>query len=171
MDRTSGRRNLDTVGGDSPVARPRGCRPRGGYVAGYRAGVRHLRRYGSSAGSRGPGVRSVLRRGRVPGHECRPRLRHTRRVLQRPPTGTIPDAPALTSSGTGTAGSSTWARPSRCGAGSPTTSRTRPISRPGRPRWWPRPRPSSGSRSATTSRPSCSSTASSSSTSPASTCG
>lgn len=54
------------VGGDSPVAHPRGCRPRGGYVAGYRAGV----------------VASIG-----------PALRQTRTVLQRPPAGTIPDAP------------------------------------------------------------------------------
>ncbi len=51
-----------------------------------------------------------------------------------------------------------------------TTSGTRTC-RPAPRRWWRRPRPSSGSRSATTSRRSCSSTASSSSTGPASTSG
>ncbi len=75
---TSGRRNLDTVGGDSPVAHPRGCRPRGGYVAGYRAGLAYQHR--------------TPTRGRVRCRFVTP-VRQTRRVLQRPPTGTIPDAP------------------------------------------------------------------------------
>ena len=42
------------------------------------------------------------------------------------------------------AGSSTWARPSRCATACPTTGRTRPSSCPARPRWWPRPTTSSG---------------------------
>ena len=79
-----------------------------------------------------------------------------------------PTPPARTSSRTPRAGSSTWARPGRCASGCRTTSAA-PACRPGRPRWWPRPSRSSGSRSATRSRPSCSSTASSSSTGPGST--
>ena len=66
------------VGGDSPVAHPRGCRPRGGYVAGYRAGV---------PPSYGPPRRRARETaiGRA--------LRQSGRVLTRPPAGTIPDAP------------------------------------------------------------------------------
>ena len=93
-------------------------------------------------------------------------------VVQRPPAGTIPDAPGLLPvQGRARAGSSTSARRSRCASGcrnyfaDPAACRRAPR------RWWRRPRPSSGSRSATTSRRSCSSTASSSSTGPASTSG
>src|SRR5581483_4234186 len=77
-------------------ARPRGCRPRGGYVTGYRAGV---------LSSIGPGRRrrrlGGLRPPVAPRTGCtwsgarrwRGRLRQTRTMLQRPPAGTIPDAP------------------------------------------------------------------------------
>ena len=68
------------VGGDSPVARPRGCRPRGGYVAGYRAGTNQHTAPDRLA-SRSFGTAWSLGCGRLDG------------VLQRPPTGTIPDAP------------------------------------------------------------------------------
>jgi len=73
------------VGGDSPVAHPRGCRPRGGYVAGYRAGVRVIIR---PAG----GLRRLTHPGAAGGRDRVP-LRQSGGVLQRPPTGTIPDAP------------------------------------------------------------------------------
>ena len=72
------------VGGDSPVARPRGCRPRGGYVAGYRAGVPTSIAAGREPAAHGCAVVADL---------ATARLRQTRRVLQRPPAGTIPDAP------------------------------------------------------------------------------
>ena len=69
------------VGGDSPVAHPRGCRPRGGYVAGYRAGVPSI----IAAPSRASSGRETAMRlpgcGKVEG------------CSQRPPAGTIPDAP------------------------------------------------------------------------------
>ena len=64
------------VGGDSPVARPRGCRPRGGYVAGYRAGVHLTHRVTASAAPR-PMLCGERVRPR-----CRPPLlRHSGRVL------------------------------------------------------------------------------------------
>src|SRR6202167_463679 len=76
--------HLDVVGGDSPVAHPRGCRPRSGYVAGNRAGV-----------PLSIGVLPHSRRIRYPvgSHREVAGLRQIGRMLQRPPTGTIPDAP------------------------------------------------------------------------------
>ena len=55
---------------------------------------------------------------------------HATSVVQRPPAGTIPDAPGPTSSRTPTAGSSTSARPSPAPAAVATTSATRPRLHP-----------------------------------------
>ena len=92
-------------------------------------------------------------------------------VVQRPPAGTIPDAPGSyqfkDADGRVIYVGKAKSLRSRLSNyfQNPATCRRAPR------RWWRRPRPSSGSRSATTSRRSCSSTASSSSTGPASTSG
>ena len=97
--------------GDSPVATPRGCRPRSliVFVAGYRAGVP-----------------TTITLSRVP--TClpvRPRARRTRENgawSPAPRPAASPTRRARTSSSTPRAGSSTSARPRACAAGSRTTS-------------------------------------------------
>ena len=93
-------------------------------------------------------------------------------MVQRPPAGTIPDAPGSYQFKDADGrviyvGKAQVPAPAALellpGPAQPATRAPR--------RWWPRPRRSSGSRSATRSRRSCSSTASSSSTGPASTSG
>ena len=73
-------------------------------------------RHGSSLGAR-PGP--ARRTGRAPRPVGRDAVGG---CVQRPPTARSPTPRAPTSSSTPRAGSSTWARPSRCATGSPTTS-------------------------------------------------
>ena len=105
------------AGGDSLVAHPRGCRPRSG-----RCRRKPGRRTRPVYAGRPAGVRGGPDRPR--------RTRHTGGVVTRPLPARFPTPPAPTSSSTPTAGSSTWARPSRSGSASTRTSRTRPGSAP-----------------------------------------
>ena len=156
MEPPSGGSGWRTVGtARSPL--PRGCRPRNRYAAGIPG------RLGSQCRQQGASDEA-----RDTGH----RPSSVQSVVQRPPAGTIPDAPGSYQFKDAEGrviyvGKAQLAAPAAVELlpGPP------PPAAPHGDRWWRPPRPSSGSRSATRSRRSCSSTASSSSTGPGSTSG